>query len=270
MSSSNAVAGPSNGTSETISVKSSAPSGPPPSYSKHQNDELLLSNVNLASRRRAAVAPRSPRLRADPSPVLQVLAAPRELTLTLDNGLIYPPPPSNALYYLPRVLSWSGNEIFLFRSLPGSTTSQNLLPPRELALYTMRRTLFTHEVALMPRREGLKAAVMRGRWSFFDGMVWNIEVKSQVILRYAKGKWKNTRGQIVAEESQETGHGAVLTIVGTDLEVNMKDLIVASWTTRLWQSPGRASLTRTLLQNLSGSKASRTATLMRWRTFRDG
>jgi hypothetical protein len=228
-----------------------------------------LPGTPVRARRRVSAVPRPSTLRADPSLLLQVLTAPGELRLTLDNGLIYPPPPSNALYHLPRVLTWSGNEIFLFRSLPATTRSRNVQPPRDLALYTMRRTPFMQEITLIPRREGLKAAIMRGRRSFLDGKVWEVEVRNEITLRYAKGKWKNPNGETLAEETDIQGQRAVLTIVGPNLEVNMKDLIVASWTSRLWQGNGRLGLTKSLMRSENGWRGPRPPVLLHWRAFRD-
>lgn len=186
-----------------------------------------------------------PRARADPAAMLEVLSAPGPLNLTLDNGMIYPPPPSVALYHLPRVLTWSGNEILLYRSLPALIQGRHRAPPRDLALYTMRRTPFTNEVVLIPRREGLIAATMHGRWSLLQGMIWEVEVRKQVKLRYAKGKWRDHLGHIVAEENPGEREG--INIVGQNLEVQMKDLIVTAWATRMWQGHGRVSFIRTLM-----------------------
>jgi hypothetical protein len=200
--------------------------------------------------------------------MLEVLAAPGPLNLTIDNGLIYPPPPSNALYHLPRVLTWSGNEIFLFRSLPifGRRHAQ---PTRDLALYTMRRTPFTHEIALIPRREGLKAATMRGRRSLLSGMSWEVEFRNEVIIKYSKGKWKDASGTVLAEEQSSGGEREGITIVAPGLEVNMKDLIVAAWTARVWQGNGRASLARTLMRGGGEGNTPRPPVLLQWRAFRD-
>jgi len=245
---------------DTASFKSSTPSGPPPSYSRHHNDELLNPSINFRVRSRLSMPVFArPARRADPSLMLQVLSAPGPLHLTIDNGMIYPPPPSNALYHLPRVLTWSGNEIFLFRSLPSSTRNRHAQPPRDLALYTMRRTPFTNEVALIPRREGLSPATMHGRRSLLSGMTWEVEVRKQIKLRYAKGKWRDGLGNIVAEENPGEREGIV--IVGQNLEVYMKDLIVAAWATRMWQGHGRLSLTRTLM---SGKGSLREAILPLW------
>jgi hypothetical protein len=231
---------------DTASFKSSTPSGPPPSYSRHHNDELLNPATNFRVGRRLSMPVFArPTRRADPSLMLQVLSAPGPLHLTIDNGMIYPPPPSNALYHLPRVLTWGGNEIFLFRSLPSIPQARHRAPPRDLALYTMRRTPFTNEVALISRREGLMTATMHGRRSLLQGMVWEVEVRNQVKLRYAKGKWRDHMGNIIAEENAGEQEG--INIVGQDLEVQMKDLIVAAWTTRMWQGHGRVSFVRTLM-----------------------
>lgn len=206
---------------------------------------------------------------ADASRMLEVLSASGELRLSLDNGLIYPPPPSSALYHLPRVLTWSGNEIFLFRSLPAVARNRNAQPARDLALYTMRRTPFTQEIALLPRREGLKAAVMRGRRSLLEGRVWEVEVKSELALRYTRGKWKDRDGKLVAEETHTAGQSPTLTIAASTLEVNMKDLIVVTWMSRLWQDAGRLGLTKSLLGGDDGVKRSGPPVLMQWRAFRD-
>jgi hypothetical protein len=191
--------------------------------------------------------------------MLQVLTSVEPLILTVDNGLLYPPPPSHALYHLPRNLTWSGNEIFLFRSLPVVATRRSSAVTRDLALYTMRRTPFTHEVSLMPRREGLKSATMRGRRSLLGSMSWQVEVKGELFLKYSKGKWKNAAGQVIASEKQtstddrkgELGSDAMreeITIEGDGVEVWMKDLIVAAWVATIWQRYMKVSLARTLLR----------------------
>ena len=250
--------------SDAISLNSSIPSGLPPSYSQHQQDELLSmptpSSLSRRRRRQASVA-RTP-THPSVNQLLQVLGTNDALDLTIDNGLIYPPPPSNALYHLPRLLTWSGNEIFLFRSLPAlmSRRGHSTSPARDLALYTMRRTPFTHEVTLLPRREGLKTAVMRGKKRMFrSSMSWEVEVKGQVILKYAKGKWIDKDGNIVATEKTQVAAGTAknalnsyasreaMTISGEGLDIATKDLIVAAWCTRIWRSHGKVSLARTLM-----------------------
>jgi len=125
----------------------------------------------------------------------------------------------------------------------------------------MRRTPFTHEVTLLPRREGLKTAIMRGKKRMFrSSMSWEVKVKGQVILKYAKGKWIDKDGNTVATEKVHvaastaknalnscTGREAFLTIAGDRLDIATKDLIVAAWCTRIWQSHGKVSLARTLM-----------------------
>jgi len=184
------------------------------------------------------------------------------LTLTIDNNLLYPPPPSSALYHLPRVLTWSGTEISLARSLPWPSIRRARYPngrqARDLALYTMRRTPFTHEVALVPRREGLKAAVMRGHRSLLGNMTWVVEIRGspKPLLSYSKGRWKfhagEESGRIIARERlQQINHSTiqvengeyvgksvnqvnVITIEGQEVELWLKDLVVASWCSRVW------------------------------------
>lgn len=249
------------------SFKSTAPSGHirdpysrPPSYSRHDQDVLLEPRISFR-RRRLSMPIFTRRAREDPAAMLEVLSAPGPLKLTVDNGMIYPPPPSNALYHLPRTVTWSGNEIYLYRSLPAIVQGRRA-PPRDLALYTMRRKPFTNEVALIPRREGL-TATMHGRRSLIQGMVWEVEIRHQVKLRYAKGKWRDHLGTIVAEENGGEREG--ITIVGENLEVQMKDLIVAAWATRMWQGHVRVSFIRTLMSG-KGIYDSRRVMLfgMRW------
>lgn len=124
----------------------------------------------------------------------------------------------------------------------------------------MRRTPFTHEVTLFPRREGLKTAIMRGKKRIFgSSMTWEVEVKGQVILKYAKGKWIDKDGKIVAMENAQVAASSAkntlnsytsreaMTIAGEGCDVATKDLIVAAWCTRIWQSHGKVSLARTLM-----------------------
>lgn len=122
----------------------------------------------------------------------------------------------------------------------------------------MRRTPFTHEVNLMPRREGLKPAVMRGKKKFWNSdMSWKVEVKGKTILKYSKGKWRDAAGNVIATEKPQTSEGDAtrdghtdrdaVTISGGDLDIATKDLIVAAWCTKIWQSHGKVSLARTLM-----------------------
>ncbi|TID20058.1 hypothetical protein E6O75_ATG07518 [Venturia nashicola] len=233
------------------SFKSIAPSGHmldtysrPPSYSRHDNDVLLEPRLSFARRRRLSIPIFTRRAREDPAAMLEVLTAPGPLKLTIDNGMIYPPPPSNALYHLPRTVTWSGNDIFLYRSLPAIVQGRRA-PPRDLALYKMSRKPFTNEVALIPRREGLLAATMRGRRSLIQGMIWDVEIGNSFKLRYANGKWRDDLGTILAIENGGEREG--ITIVGENLEVQMKDLIVAAWATRMWQGHARVGFIRTLM-----------------------
>ena len=243
---------------------STTPSSLPPSYSQHQHDELLSvpGTSSLAERRRRRIPVTRTPTHPSVNQLLQVLGTNDALDLTIDNELIYPPPPSNALYHLPRLLTWSGNEIFLFRSLPALMSRQGRLtsPTRDLALYTMRRTPFTRDVNLLPRREGLKAAIMHGKKRMFcSSMSWEVEVKGQVILKYSKGKWMDKGRNIVATEKMQVEASTAknvlngstrreaLTIAGEGLDIATKDLIVAAWCTRIWQSHGRVSLARTLM-----------------------
>lgn len=190
--------------------------------------------------------------------MLLTLTSPSPLSLTLDNNLLYPPPPSNALYHLPRTLTWSGNEIYLARSLPATTTRRTNTASRDLALYTMRRVPLAHEVSLVPRREGLKSAVMRGRRSIIGNMSWDVEVAGERVLKYRKGIWKTPAGKVVATEKKiyewgtpdEDHHGIreEITIEGDDVELWMKDLVVAAWCSRMWQINSKLSLTKVLMR----------------------
>lgn len=240
---------------DTASLRSSVPSTDPPSYSRHFQDELLsppaLRNNNPAVfgvRTRPLLTTNQHHM----AQMLQTLTSNDPLVLTVDKNLLYPPPPSTALYHLPRVLTWSGNEIFLFRSLPVSATRSS----RDLALYTMRRTPFTHEIVLIPRREGLKAAKMRGkRRGVLGTMTWQVEVKGQVLLSCSKGgRWKDSQGKVVAAErharATDTREDPAMSSVATEeiiiegdgVEVWLKDLVVAAWCSRIWQSKSRSSL----------------------------
>ena len=244
--------------SETSSLIS-VPSTRPPSYGRHRNDEL----VSPPARNLLNVPSRNQRRRSTQidyvSQMLQILTSPDPLTLTIDNNLLYPPPPSNALYHLPRILTWSGNEIFLSRSLPVSARRGAIASARDLSLYTMRRTPFTHEVSLVPRREGLKAAIMRGKRSLLGNMSWDVEVKGEKLLRYSKGRWKTSDGKVIAterhkgsEDKEENADWQLareeITIQGDGVELWLKDLVVVAWCCRIWHGNGRVSFARSLMR----------------------
>lgn len=252
---------------ETASVKSSVPSTLPPSYSQHIHDELLSPPALRPRRRNSTIlAMRSSRPMSTNqfhlSQMLQTLTSNEPLVLMVDNHLVYPPPPSNALYHLPRVLSWSGNEIFLSRSLPVSATRRSPASTRDLALYNIKRTPFTHEIVLTPRREGLKPAVMRGKRGLLGTMTWELRTRGEILLRYSKGRWIDSAGRVVASEKQTTSPNLnedmsahslreEITIEGNGVDVWMKDLVVAAWCSRIWQSKSRTSFPRKLLLNQS-------------------
>lgn len=158
------------------------------------------------------------------------------------------------------------NEISLFRSLPSGRTEQ---PPREYGLYTMRRTLFTSEIALMPRREGLKIAMMRGRRNLLGGRVWQVEVKNEVVIRYSRGKWKDRDGRVIAEETLVPSQNPVLIISAGSLEVNMKDLLVSAWMSALWQEGKKLGLFKQAIPDANIFDRY-TSNVMRWQTFAKG
>jgi hypothetical protein len=98
-------------------------------------------------------------------------------------------------------------------------------------------------------------------------MVWEVEVRNEIALKYSKGKWKDASGSVLAEEKNSGGEREGITIIAPGLEVNMKDLIVAAWAARVWQGNGRVGLARTLMRG-EGS-TSRAPVLHQWRAFRD-
>jgi hypothetical protein len=133
----------------------------------------------------------------------------------------------------------------------------------------MRRTPFTLEVALLARREGLKPAVMRGRRSLLGNISWEVFVREEKILRYSKGKWKTMDGRVVATEKVPTqGAKAVIKtslggdwqpeieIQGDDVELWMKDLIVACWCSRIWTGNKKVSFARSLMRGQGMSMTS--------------
>jgi hypothetical protein len=245
---------------ETSSVVSSPPLTRPPSYEQHFHDELVSPPALRSTTLHSTSMTRSRSLnQSHLTQMLQVLTSVEPLILTIDNGLLYPPPPSHALYHLPRNLTWSGNEIFLFRNLPVVATRRSSAVTRDLPLYTMRRTPFTHEVSLMPRREGVKSAVMRGRRSLLGNMTWEVDVKGELFLKYSKGRWKNPEGRVIASEKristdargEEPGSDTMreeIAIEGDGVEVWIKDLLVAAWVAKIWQGHAKVSLAKTLLQ----------------------
>ncbi|KAF2667211.1 hypothetical protein BT63DRAFT_427616 [Microthyrium microscopicum] len=250
---------------DTISLRSSVPSSRPPSYGRHLHDELVSRTSLSAPRNRNSHA-------SHITAMLLLLTSPAPLTLTIDNNLLYPPPPSTALYHLPRLLTWSGNEISLARSMPAARRPGQI---RDLALYTLRRTPFTHEVALLPRREGLKPATMRGRRGVFGGMRWDVEIRGEPLLRYRKGAWRLAKGGMVVatekvqreakrpgvllEEDNDSAEEVVereeITIAGEGIELWMKDLLVASWCAKVWMANAKSGMARTFIRGQRWKKS---------------
>jgi hypothetical protein len=277
----------------------------PPSYGRHFHDELVsppglltsqytpLTTIPMGAPLVSRLAHRGGRPRSTASTasstchitnMLQILTSTEPLTLTIDNNLLYPPPPSSALYHLPRVLTWSGTEISLARSLPWSQSRRPRYTgrqARDLALYTMRRTPFTNDIILVPRREGLKLGVMRGHRSLLGNMSWTVEIRASEAtpsqnetvsrITYSKGRWKvhgldGSSGRIIAREKTMNPMAAsegeyavengkernVITIEGSEVELWLKDLVVAAWCSRIWVQ--RMGGSRGLLGRGFGSK----------------
>ena len=101
---------------------------------------------------------------------------------------------------------------------------------------------------------------MRGKKKFFGSeMTWVVEVKGKTTLKYSRGKWRDKEGKVVATEKPRPGLSdgdpatngqpsrQTVTIAGGELDIATKDLIVAAWCTRIWQSHGKVSLARTLM-----------------------
>lgn len=91
---------------------------------------------------------------------------------------------------------------------------------------------------------------MRGKRSKFGGgTAWEAEVGGKVVLRYAKGRWKDHSGKTIAAErrgdARQTPAGdqsflPEITIFNGSIaglsEATTRHLLVAAWIARLWQS----------------------------------
>lgn len=108
----------------------------------------------------------------------------------------------------------------------------------------------------MSKRDSGRAAVMKGKRALFgSGMSWDVEVQGKVVLQYAKGRWKDANGKVVAAERRREGKNKKsnesttawlssqkpeITIfnggVGGLSEETTRHLIVAAWSGRMWQA----------------------------------
>jgi hypothetical protein len=111
----------------------------------------------------------------------------------------------------------------------------------------------------VPRREGLKAAIMRGKRSLLGNMSWDVEVKGEKLLRYSKRRWKTSDGKVIAterhkgsEDKEENADWQLareeITIQGDGVELWLKDLVVVAWCCRIWHGNGRVSFARSLMR----------------------
>ncbi|KAK3062663.1 hypothetical protein LTS18_003598, partial [Coniosporium uncinatum] len=224
-----------------------------PPYEAHHEDDLFTGNSVEHSQ---SNTPFQPILQ--PAPPISPIHPTGPITLTIDGGLIYPPPPSSAIYSLPRSFGWAGNEIFLQLSKPLIQRCVSDAANRDMKLYVIRRTPFTNEIALVPQRMGFVSGVMRGRRSIRGRTSWDIEIRDRVALRYSRGKWKDDLGNILAWEGGNKEHDQrievyggreEITITAAGRKLELTDLIVAAWCARLWRENAKpAPLMQTLFK----------------------
>jgi len=235
-----------------IPFETIAPVAAPP-YEAHHEDDLFTGHTAEHAR------PNTPfQLVFQPAPLTSPIHPTGPITLTIDGGLIYPPPPSSAIYSLPRSFGWAGNEIFLQLSKPLVQRCESDAANRDMKLYIIRRTPFTNEIALVAQRAGFVGGIMRGRKSIRGRISWDIEIRNQFAMRYGRGKWKDAVGNILAWEGgnkelgqriERYGCREEITITATGRKSELTDLIVAAWCARLWRENAKpAPLMQTLFR----------------------
>lgn len=248
----------------------------PPTYESHEYDEVFTEEDARNAAAAAAAQDRTGTLRpplqqhraslvdvTDESlagPARKVredsyeppLLPPGPLSLTMDETLIYPThPPSTALYHIPRTLTFSGNEVYLERSVPGKTSVKTgkTAKAKDKQLYEMRRIPWTSEIELRPKRAATygprpgAVAEMKQKRALF-GNVWEVRFDGALALRFSGGKWKDGGGQLVAAEEKDSWPPVM--VISEGVPEDLRDFVVAGWCTRVWQQGMDNSLVQTL------------------------
>jgi len=223
------------------------PSGAPPPYALHEDSRHAAPKY-----RRQETPPPSEEQRnateSNDEDAETPPPSPEPLSLTMDRDLIYPThPPSTAMYHLPRTLTWSGDRVFLEKSVPAHRRENGKWRKAyDQDLYEIRGQIFSMSCEIIAKRANCyqgRVASMKKRRSLFGDM-WDISFKERVVLRYNKCQWKDAAGAVVAIEEKNPMRRVV--VIQEGIDSGMRDLIVAAWCAKVWREGTKPDLATTL------------------------
>ncbi|MCJ1352490.1 MAG: hypothetical protein MMC33_002474 [Icmadophila ericetorum] len=219
----------------------------PPAYELHRYDTLYTDH-DAPERREPPNSPLGSPLDRTISTFGQgnttLLTAP--LSLTMDDDLIYPTePPSTALYHIPRRLTWTGDRVFLERSVPEKIRKNGtVIPTESQALYEIIGRPYSSTLELVAKRAscyGQGKAVMV-KPSIFHESNWEVWFQKVLTLKNRKGKWTDPSGNLLAtEEKAEKPKDSMsykqrrVMVIEADVNQKMMNLLVACWTAKVWR-----------------------------------
>lgn len=168
------------------------------------------------------------------------------LSLTMDDNLVYPTePPSAALYHIPRRLTWTGDRVFLERSVPEKIRKNGtVIPTESQALYEIVVRPYSSTLDLVAKRAscyGQGKAVMI-KPSIFHESNWEVWFQKDLTLKNRKSKWTDPNGSLLAtEEKVEKPKDNMsykqrrVMVIEANIEQKMMNLLVACWTAKVWR-----------------------------------
>ena len=230
----------------------------PPAYSQHVNDERYTDfgvgedegqylSRDHAFQNETMLAPVP-----TANPVSNIMLGPlmAALSLTMDGELIYPTlPPSNALYHLPRQLTWRADRVYLHRSVPEKTKKNGcVVPAKSQELYEIVKPPYSGLggsglYELVGKRASCfgsgKGSMMRT--SIFHD-TWEVSFQNELAIKYKKGKWRGVDGNVLATlemGTEDDGLAAEKKRRVMEIEAGvppkMVNLLVACWTAQVWR-----------------------------------
>ena len=168
------------------------------------------------------------------------------LSLTMDDNLIYPTdPPSTALYHIPRRLTWTGDRVFLERSVPEKIRKNGtIIPTESQALYEIVMRPYSSTLDLLAKRAscyGQGKAVMI-KHSIFHESNWEVWFQRDLTVKNRKNKWTDPNGNLLAtEEKVEKPKDDMsykqrrVMVIEANIDQKMMNLLVACWTAKVWR-----------------------------------
>lgn len=219
----------------------------PPAYSLHEYDQVYTAHDDDLSQESHLSSLGVPldEIASTSNSGRSLVPLAEPLSLTMDEELIYPTlPPSNALYYIPQRLTWTGFQISLQRSLPERKKRDGTtVPTADQDLYQINSPPFLTTVELVPKRASCfgkgKATMVRS--SIFSDR-WEVSFHKEIAIRFKKGQWTDAQGKPLATEEKiengrdETGYKQRRTmIIEAGVDPKMMNLLVACWTAKAWR-----------------------------------